>query len=416
MAPLADRARPPAAAPADAAADRRRPGPVGLGQVLVRGVRAGGADPPRAEQPGEPTRWRSSRRSRPSSPGCERSTLPDGEIAVLRRDQGLRRQALLAGLERTAHRDVICVSLQRLALRRLRAGLGRPGALDHRAARGRADGRRAAPLAPGVCGGAAQGPVLGRLRRARGRLHPRGGDRRRCSAPPTPATSSRTGPAGSSALVPIVAVLVIAWRFIRVVQPVSAQVAGYVQGPDYAAHMGYQNEVIDDLKFLHSRLPGHPRVVVFVDDLDRCSDESIMETLQAINLVARRERLLRRPRHRPGHDPPRDRPPARGERQRRAGRAVRGELPPQDHPAAAAPAREDRRPALRLRDASCSARPPSASSRRRGRTTTARRRHRRRPPPAATGGRPSPGTPKPWSGHASRCCARSRTPRTSSTR
>jgi hypothetical protein len=49
--------------------------------------------------------------------------------------------------------------------------------------------------------------------------------------------------------------------------------------------MGYQNEVIDDLKFLHDRLAGPPRVVVFVDDLDRCSDESIMETLQAINLV-----------------------------------------------------------------------------------------------------------------------------------
>jgi hypothetical protein len=49
--------------------------------------------------------------------------------------------------------------------------------------------------------------------------------------------------------------------------------------------MGYQNEVIDDLKFLYRRLPGEPRVVVTVDDLDRCSDESIMETLQAINLV-----------------------------------------------------------------------------------------------------------------------------------
>ncbi len=81
------------------------------------------------------------------------------------------------------------------------------------------------------------------------------------------------------------AVLLIAWRFMRVIQPVSVQVAGYVTGPDYAAHMGYQNEVIDDLKFLHGRVEGEPRVVVVVDDLDRCSDESIMETLQAINLV-----------------------------------------------------------------------------------------------------------------------------------
>jgi hypothetical protein len=86
-------------------------------------------------------------------------------------------------------------------------------------------------------------------------------------------------------LAPVAAVLLIVWRFMRVIQPVSAQVAGYVTGPDYGAHMGYQNEVIDDLKFLHGRVEGEPRVVVVVDDLDRCSDESIMETLQAINLV-----------------------------------------------------------------------------------------------------------------------------------
>ncbi len=102
-------------------------------------------------------------------------------------------------------------------------------------------------------------------------------------------------------LVALGAVAVIVWRLFQVLQPVSAQVAGYVQGPDYAAHMGYQNEVIEDLKFLRGRLPGRPakaagrrgrrspkiepRIIVFVDDLDRCSDESIMETLQAINLV-----------------------------------------------------------------------------------------------------------------------------------
>jgi hypothetical protein len=88
-----------------------------------------------------------------------------------------------------------------------------------------------------------------------------------------------------AALVPVVAVALIAWRSFRVFQPVSAQVVGYVRGPDYASHVGYQNEVIDDLKFLRARVAGKPRIVVFVDDLDRCSDESIMETLQAINLV-----------------------------------------------------------------------------------------------------------------------------------
>jgi hypothetical protein len=86
-------------------------------------------------------------------------------------------------------------------------------------------------------------------------------------------------------LVPVASLAFIAWRFFGVVQPVSERVAGYVKGPDYGARMGYQNEVIDDLKFLREQIPGAPRVVVMVDDLDRCSDESIMETLQAINLV-----------------------------------------------------------------------------------------------------------------------------------
>ena len=103
------RPRPPAAAPADAPADRRCPGAVGLGQVLVRGLRPGGADPARARQ----SRLRRGRRAgadRGRARGLERSTLPDADIAVLRRDQGLRRQELLAELERTAHRDVICVA------------------------------------------------------------------------------------------------------------------------------------------------------------------------------------------------------------------------------------------------------------------------------------------------------------------
>ena len=118
-------------------------------------------------------------------------------------------------------------------------------------------------------------------------------------------------------LAPVAAVLLIAWRFMRVIQPVSVQVAGYVTGPDYAAHMGYQNEVIDDLKFLYGRLDGEPRVVVVVDDLDRCSDESIMETLQAINLVLGASDFFVDACHRHGHDPPRHRTPARAERGRR---------------------------------------------------------------------------------------------------
>jgi hypothetical protein len=86
----------------------------------------------------------------------------------------------------------------------------------------------------------------------------------------------------------------------KVVQPVSARILDYVRLPDYREETGYQNWLIDDLTFLRKRVGrarargrrrsaaatvGQPRVVVFIDDLDRCSDEHVMEILQAINLI-----------------------------------------------------------------------------------------------------------------------------------
>jgi hypothetical protein len=70
--------------------------------------------------------------------------------------------------------------------------------------------------------------------------------------------------------------------------PVSERLLDYVRQPDYREHMGYQHQVLRDIQFLTSRLgrdERSPRVVVFIDDLDRCSDEKVLETLQAINLL-----------------------------------------------------------------------------------------------------------------------------------
>jgi KAP family P-loop domain len=78
------------------------------------------------------------------------------------------------------------------------------------------------------------------------------------------------------------------WRFSRVVRPVSERLLDYVRQPNYQEHMGYQHQVLRDIEFLMSRLgpvKHRPRVVVFIDDLDRCSDEKVLETLQAINLL-----------------------------------------------------------------------------------------------------------------------------------
>jgi hypothetical protein len=216
--------------------------------------------------------------------GLERSTAPDADIAALRRDQGLRRQELLDRLEQAAHQDVICVAFNAWRYEgseQVWAGLARSitasleGALS-KPARLRSRLEYAIDRRPGQFWAGFVAPVVLALVIAVLALLLGIAD----------AGDELSGWTGwIAALGPIVAVAVIAWRFFHVIQPLSAQVAGYVQGPDYEEHMGYQNEVIEDLKFLHGRVPGRPRVAVSVDDLDRCSDESIMETLQAINLV-----------------------------------------------------------------------------------------------------------------------------------
>lgn len=80
----------------------------------------------------------------------------------------------------------------------------------------------------------------------------------------------------------------VGWRLVEVLKPVSERVAGYVRRTDYRADMGYQHKVIDDLKFLLEELeaarPGC-RVLVYIDDLDRCSDEKIVEILRATILI-----------------------------------------------------------------------------------------------------------------------------------
>jgi hypothetical protein len=78
------------------------------------------------------------------------------------------------------------------------------------------------------------------------------------------------------------------WRLAEGVKPLSERLMAYAQRPDYRGEMGYQHQVIQDLRFLLRQLqrarPGC-RVLVYVDDLDRCSDEKVVELLRATNLV-----------------------------------------------------------------------------------------------------------------------------------
>jgi hypothetical protein len=85
-----------------------------------------------------------------------------------------------------------------------------------------------------------------------------------------------------------VTALVLIGSALRLTRPVADRVSDYFARPNYGDRLGFQHEVIRDLTFcrdwLVKRRPDC-RVVVMVDDLDRCSDEKTVELLQAINLV-----------------------------------------------------------------------------------------------------------------------------------
>lgn len=83
-------------------------------------------------------------------------------------------------------------------------------------------------------------------------------------------------------------VLLMFKRLAQVMQPVSLRIAHFARLPNYSRELGFQHAVIKDLKFLNEALQKYQsdaRVVVFIDDLDRCSEQRIMEVLQAIILV-----------------------------------------------------------------------------------------------------------------------------------
>ena len=87
--------------------------------------------------------------------------------------------------------------------------------------------------------------------------------------------------------------LVLLWRLPNLLHPFSQRILEYGRLPDYRGLMGYQHRVLDDIRLVYSVLKRRRknttglsvRVVVFIDDLDRCSEEKIVKILQAINLI-----------------------------------------------------------------------------------------------------------------------------------
>ena len=86
----------------------------------------------------------------------------------------------------------------------------------------------------------------------------------------------------------IIAAVVLVAGLYRLARPVSERVTEYLSRPDHASRLGYQHRVIADLAFTldwYRDREHRARVVVMVDDLDRCSEDKVVEIIQAINVV-----------------------------------------------------------------------------------------------------------------------------------
>jgi hypothetical protein len=58
-----------------------------------------------------------------------------------------------------------------------------------------------------------------------------------------------------------------------------------VEAPDYAQNLGFIHQVVEDLKRVFAIIPKkHLPMVIFIDDLDRCSPNKVSDVIEAVNL------------------------------------------------------------------------------------------------------------------------------------
>ena len=68
-------------------------------------------------------------------------------------------------------------------------------------------------------------------------------------------------------------------------KPASISLGELVQAPDYSANLGFVHEVVEDLKRVFAAIPKKDLpMVIFIDDLDRCSPGKVASVVEAINL------------------------------------------------------------------------------------------------------------------------------------
>jgi hypothetical protein len=68
-------------------------------------------------------------------------------------------------------------------------------------------------------------------------------------------------------------------------QPARLSLGEFVEAPDYGANLGFIHHVVEDLRKVFQVVPKkYLPMVVFIDDLDRCSPNKVSEVIEAVNL------------------------------------------------------------------------------------------------------------------------------------
>lgn len=76
-------------------------------------------------------------------------------------------------------------------------------------------------------------------------------------------------------------------------KPISQWISNLFQGRSYGKHAGYMSEIRSDLTFLVKKLEKREgRVLIIIDDLDRCEPKKAVEVLQAIKLLLNFDRFI----------------------------------------------------------------------------------------------------------------------------
>lgn len=95
---------------------------------------------------------------------------------------------------------------------------------------------------------------------------------------------------GGAGVTTVVAAAGAAWKFRSARQtvaqePAAVSLGDYLDIPDYGTELGYIHRVEADLRRVLDSVPEwHRPIVVFIDDLDRCSPAKVAQVVEAVNL------------------------------------------------------------------------------------------------------------------------------------